>query len=143
MTLSDLAASLTSALADAERAHKALEEAKAALAPLEKAAIEADEAVTKLMGEYQRQSGFAVDVPVKRARGGRGGKRGPRSLDAIVMTSATRLLREMKEQSKAKKVAVNAALDRAGLVASKRNEKLTDQQKDQISAKADEIYRAK
>jgi hypothetical protein len=49
----------------------------------------------------------------------------------------------MHAQGKPKKNAVNAALDRASLLATGRNETLSDELKTQISAKADSIWAAK
>ena len=52
-SLSEVAANLQAALAESQKLHKALEDARAKLAPLETEAKEADEKVSGLMAEYQ------------------------------------------------------------------------------------------
>ena len=93
------------------------------------------------MSEYQRATG-AADAPVRRA-GGKGKPRGPRSLSAVVSTAATRLLNEEHKAEKKKVQGLNAAVDRASLLASGRGETLSDKLKASISAKADSIWAAK
>jgi hypothetical protein len=56
MNISDIAQQLQTALVDAQKAHKALEDAKAGLAPLEQAAANADDAVNDLMRQYQAET---------------------------------------------------------------------------------------
>lgn len=55
--LSTIAKELTGALANAEKAHAALELAQAKLAPLEQGAKEADDVVHVLMNQYQSLTG--------------------------------------------------------------------------------------
>jgi hypothetical protein len=94
------------------------------------------------MLQYQLLTAEVVPAARKRG-GGKGGKRGPRSLAAVVMTAATRLLNEEHKAGKPKKNAANAALDRASSLAAGRKEQLTDELKAQISAKADSIWGGK
>jgi hypothetical protein len=68
MNISEIAAQLKSALGEAEAAHDALEKAKAALAPLEAATIEKDEAVTRLMAEYQAATGMNTQGATTRGK---------------------------------------------------------------------------
>src|ERR1035441_2745446 len=109
MTLSEIASQLQTALIDSQKAHKALEEAKAALSPLEDAASRADDTVNALMSQYQSATGVSAPAQTKK-RGGKGGTRGPRSFQAIAMTAASRLLGEEHKAGRKKPQAINAAL---------------------------------
>jgi hypothetical protein len=71
MTITEVAAELTKALAESAKADEALQKAKIALAPLEEAAIEKHKVVNVLMGQYQ-------NLTTDSSSGGRGGRRGPR-----------------------------------------------------------------
>jgi len=118
MSVSDIAAQLTRALEDAQKAHVELEKAKAALAPLEAAATEKDEAVTKLMLLYQEHTGTA---PATRRRSSRGGAR-PRTPEQNVKiqeqkarTLATKQGLKPKEIEAAVKAAGTKAAQKLGL----------------------------
>jgi hypothetical protein len=138
--LSEIAAQLQTALADSQKAHKALEDAKAALSPLEVIAEQADDTVNALMKQYQSATGVSAPATTTKRAGGAGKKRGPRSLAAVLMTAATRLLGEEHAAGKQKKQAVNAALDRIALLAAGRKETVTEEIKAAVNAKADSIW---
>jgi hypothetical protein len=78
------------------------------------------------MAHYQSATGSEPTVSRRRA-GGASGKRAPRSITAVLMTSATRNLRELHKGGTSKKNAVNQVLDRARAIASERNEIVSDE----------------
>jgi hypothetical protein len=127
-------------IAEARLLHKALEDAKHALSPLEQTAADADEKVSALMNQYQ--SATITGPPQKTVRSGKA-KRAPRSFTAIIMTASSRLLNAEHSAGKKKAQSLNAALDRASLLASTRKEELTEELRSHISARADEIWAAK
>jgi hypothetical protein len=57
-----------------------------------------------------------------------------------VLTALTRLLNEQHKGGMKKMSALNAAIDRAGLLAAGRNEKLSDELRTTIANKADSIW---
>jgi len=138
-SLSEVAANLQAALAESQKLHKALEDARAKLAPLETEAKEADEKVSGLMAEYQSLANPEEAVDGRKRRGPKQ-KRAPRSIEAILSTSAVRLLKGMKKEGKTKKVALASVLERAGSLASSRGASLTPDLKAMIEQKAGEIF---
>lgn len=140
--LSEIASSLQTALVDAQKAHSALEKAKEALQPLEDAADQADNAVNVLMNQYQSLT--MTDAPVRRSgAGGKGGKRGPRSAEAIIMTRASRLLKESKDDGKTKKAAAIEGAIMGITDLAKSHGGLTAEIRAKIDAKADSLWGAK
>lgn len=142
-SLSEIAGQLKDALETAQKAHKALEDAKATLEPLETVAKQADNAVNVLMSQYQGLTMKDTSTRRSAERGGTGKKRGPRSLAAVVMTVSTRLLGEMHSEGKKKAAALAAATERSAALAAARGGELSDELKDSIGAKADSIWAVK
>jgi hypothetical protein len=108
--------------------------------------MEAAELVASLMAEYAAQDGN--EIPTATTRGRKrsatpGAKRAPRSLDAIVMTSASRLLGEMHKDGKKKPVAVASAIEKAEAIAMNRKESLSSELKGKIDERANEIWSRK
>ena len=141
--ISEIAAQLKEALETSERSHKALEDAQAKLLPLETAAKEADNAVHNLMIRYQQATSDGAPVVRRRGPGGAGKKRGPRSTEAIVMTSASRLLGELRKDGKTKKAAALEAAVLKGTELAKNRGGLTPELRLQIEAKAEALWARK
>ena len=93
-----------------------------------------------LFRSYQGLTMTDVAPVRRRGAGGAGKKRGPRSLDSILSTATTRMLNEEHKAGHKKAQALNAAMDRASLLAVGRKETLTDAINASISAKADPIW---
>jgi hypothetical protein len=144
-TLSEVASQLKDALEHAQKAHAELETAKSKLEPLETAAKDANAKVNELMNQYQNLTMEIVPnprIPVRRhGSGGAGKKRGPRTITAIALTTATRLMKSAQTEGKAKKAALTAALERVAVVASARSEKISDDIKAAIEKRADSIFK--
>jgi hypothetical protein len=137
----ELTESLQIALKEAAEAEKKLANALKEIEPLQDDAESKRNAVQVAMAHYQNATGS--EPTVKTRRGGAGGKRAPRSLTAVLMTSATRNLRELHKGGTQKRNAVNQVLDRARTIASERNEILTDEIEKLITGRAAEIWGAK
>ena len=96
-----------------------------------------------LMNSYQQMTGFVPAPKRGRPVGSGGNKRPPRTLEAIVMTTGTRVLNQLHGEGKTKKAALATALERCTSVAAGRSETLTDDLKSQIDRKADAIWSLK
>jgi hypothetical protein len=106
LTLSNIQEQLIAALEKSRTASKALEDAKAKLAPLEAKAAEAQKYVTGLMNEYNRLTG-SVRTKVKTT--GRKYSQTPESkLAAQEKRSFTRAINSGATEAEAKKIAKEA-----------------------------------
>ena len=142
--ISEVLGQLQKALSEAEASHKKLEDAQAKLNPLAEEVKDKDAAVQALMAQYQSATNpEPTETTTRKRAGGRGGKRGPRSLLAITSTTATRLLNEFKRENKKKPAAITAAMERVEALAKKRNETVTDEIREAVNAKANEIWGSK
>ena len=105
LPISTIQEHLIAALEKSKVASKALEDARAKLAPLEKKAIEAQATVTQLMAEFNRLTGHA-----KKARTARGKyNQTPESkVAAQEKRSYTRAINNGASEAEAKKIAKDA-----------------------------------
>jgi hypothetical protein len=139
--LLEVTANLQIALKEAGDAERKYTDALESIKPLEAAAIEKRNAVSVLMNQYRDLTQPAnEEVPVGRKRRGSGAKRAPRSLTAIVMTSATRLLGQLHSGGTAKKQALNQTLNRVRAMAAERKETVTAEIEKMVTDRAAEIW---
>jgi hypothetical protein len=94
------------------------------------------------MAQYQTATGVSGPVATRKRAGGAGGKRGPRSNEAIIMTRASRLLKEAKNDGKTKKAAAIENTITGITDLAKSHGGLTADIRSKIDAKADELFGA-
>jgi hypothetical protein len=143
METSEIATSLQAALTEAAKAHKDLEAAKLKLAPLEQAAEEKDDIVNDLMNQYRRQTGGSIvgPPPPSRKRGGiPGSKRPARSLEAILMTTASRVAKAAQKDGKKKAEGAKAVMESCQKIAVKRAESISPELQGKIEGRIGEIF---
>ncbi len=104
-----------------------------AIAKIEPLKQQVDEAA-QILAEF----GFRVGA-VKTRKAGTG-TRGARSFSAVAMTMATRNLRSDHKAGKKKIASLNAAMEHIGVLAETRGVELTEEIRNQIAARADELW---
>jgi hypothetical protein len=141
METSELLTQLTQALTEAAHAHETYEKALAKLQPLETAFKEADSKAVSLMNAYMEATGASYGEPTAKRRGkAKGSSRPPRSLEAILMTTASRVVKAAQKDGKKKAEASKSVFESCQKIAVKRAEEISPELHGKIEGRINEIY---
>ena len=139
MTLSEITGKLADALKTSQQADIALESAMAKLDPLRTAAEDAHRAVNDLMTAYQIETGATPTTGNKKRVSG--SKRPARSLDAILLTTTSRVAKASLKDGKKKADAIKSVMESCSKIAVKRAESISPELMGKIEQRVSEIYK--